>query len=156
MADEMAQSDRYAEGLAEGRRIVEQEFQAERVALLSLVEQASQIEPCDPEPLATLLSEAVLRLVEDIVGKAPVDTELLCMRARTLAGAICGSSGPVVLYVCPENIDLVTGLGDGIEIRADSALASGALRLTVGESAAEDGPSHALDRLRVAMRDLAA
>ena len=147
-------ADRYDQGYADARATLEAEVAAERAMLLQMIEAAVMLTPADPEPLAQLLGEAVLRLVTDIVGTAPVDAALLRQRALALTEVIQGEDGPATLHVHPDGVALLTGLSDRTVVRVDPALPPGLLRLTRGDALIEDGVPCALARLRAALTDL--
>jgi len=144
----------FAEGYAEARRVVEAEMAAERDMLVQLIDAASSIAPHAPEPLAALLAEAVLRLVADIVGQAPVDPELLRQRALTLAAAIHEPEGPACVVVHPDSVFHLAGLPDHIQVRADITLKPGSVRIVTGDGFIEDGVTAAFDRLRTAIAEM--
>jgi flagellar assembly protein FliH len=146
-----AEADPYAAGYAAARMTAATEFNAERTMLLRLIETAATITLSDPEPLATLLAETVLRLVEDVVGVTPVDEGLLRERALALASVIHGADGPVVLRVHPDCLPMLEGLRGDIGVCGDPAVDPGQIVMTVGEGTAEDGVTSALDRVRAAL-----
>ncbi|MDB5713242.1 MAG: hypothetical protein JWO15_639 [Sphingomonadales bacterium] len=145
------QSDRYADGYAAARREAIVEVAAERAMLMRLIESATSIEVAEPEPLAQLLAETVLRLVEDVVGGAEIDATLLRTRALVLAEAIHGPAGPVFVRVHPDCVAMLDGLRDDICVCGDVAIDAGQIVATVGDRGAEDGVVSALDRVRVAL-----
>jgi flagellar assembly protein FliH len=143
--------DPYAAGYAAARVTAATEFDAERTMLLRLIEAAASIKLTDPEPLATILTETVLRLVEDVVGEASVDQTLLRERALALAAAIHGPDGPVVLRVHPDCVPMLDGLRGDICVCGDPAVDPGQIVMLVGAGAAEDGVTSALVRVRAAL-----
>jgi flagellar assembly protein FliH len=146
--------DPYAAGYAAARMTAATEFDAERSMLLRLIEAAASIKLTDPEPLATMLTETVLRLVEDVVGAAPVDQVLLRERALALAAAIHNPDGPVVLRVHPDCVAMLDGLRSDICVCGDPTVEPGQIVMLVGEGAAEDGIVSALGRVRAALGSL--
>ncbi|CAN5312719.1 hypothetical protein BH09PSE3_BH09PSE3_09720 [soil metagenome] len=143
--------DRFGEGYAAATQTAKSESAAERAMLLALVEAAASIELADPEPLAALLSETVLRLVCDVVGSVPVDEGLLRERALMLAAVIHGPDGPVMLRVHPDCVAMLDGLRGDICVCGDGTIAPGQIVMTIGNGGAEDGVMSALDRVRDAL-----
>jgi flagellar assembly protein FliH len=143
--------DPYAAGYAAARMTAATELDAERTMLLRLIEAAASIAPTDPEPLATMLAETVLRLVEDVSGVASVDQPLLRERALALAEAIHGPDGPVVLRVHPDCVAMLDGLRADICVCGDPTVNPGQIVMRVGDGTAEDGVTSALDRVRAAL-----
>jgi hypothetical protein len=143
--------DRYAEGYAAGRIAVDAEVAAERAMLLTLMGAAADLKIADPEPLAALLQETVMRLVADVAGAAAVDSALLKERALALAVAIHGPEGPVTLRVHPDCVAMLDGLRSDIGVCGDAGIPAGQIVLSVGAGTAEDGVMSALDRVRAAL-----
>lgn len=143
--------DPYAAGYAAARTSAVTEFEAERSMLLRLVEAAASIKLADPEPLGTLLAETVMRLVEDIVGAAPVDRDMLRERTLALAAAVHGPDSPVVLHVHPDCVALLDGLSGDVSVLGDPKVEPGQIIMIVGAGSAEDGTASALDRVRAAL-----
>lgn len=141
----------YADGFAAGRSAVDTEVADERAMLVAMIEAAANLRAADPEPLAALLQETVLRLVSDVAGAAPVDGALLKERALALASAVHGPDVPVLLRVHPDCVAMLEGLRADIEVCGDGAVASGQIVRTVGRGTLEDGVASALDRVRVAL-----
>jgi hypothetical protein len=144
-------ADPFAEGYAAARLAVDAEVAAERAMLLTLTEAAADLKIADPEPLAVILHETVLRLVEDVAGAAAVDTTLLKERALALAKAIHGPDGPITLRVHPDCVAILRGMRADIDVCGDAEIAPGQIVMTVGQGAAEDGVISALDRVRAAL-----
>lgn len=147
-------ADSFAAGYAEARRVVEAEVAAERAMLPRVIDAAGSLAPADPEPLAALLAEAVLRLVGDIVGQVPVDAKLLRERALALSSAIHEPDGPLCLLVHPDGALHLKDLPEHIQVRADHNLKPGDVRVQIGDGHAEDGVAAAFDRLRTAIAEL--
>ena len=146
--------DLFAAGFAEGRRVVEVELAVERDMLVQLIDAARSMTPSNPEPVAALLAEAVLRLVADIVGRAPVDPELLKDRALSLTAAIGRPDGSPCVLVHPDSVAHLAGLPAHIQVRPDKALQPGTVRIVTDDGLVEDGVAAAFDRLRAALADL--
>ncbi len=143
-------ADAYRAGADDMRDELEAQIALDRQRLAQL---ASAIEGLTPEPCEALsgaIVDAVLRLVRDIVGDAPVDAALLRERALSLASAVDGETGRRAIRANPADLDLLAGL-EIADIIADSAVARGNLRMIEGDSIFEDGVASALHRLRAAI-----
>ncbi|MDB5701133.1 MAG: hypothetical protein JWL66_1332 [Sphingomonadales bacterium] len=149
--DPTFEGDLYADGYAAARREAIVEVAAERTMLMQLIEAATSIEVAEPEPLAQLLAETVLRLVGDVVGRAEIDATLLRERALVLAEAIHGPAGPIIVRVHPDCVSMLDGLRDDICVCGDAAVEVGQIVATIGDRGAEDGVVSALDRVRAAL-----
>jgi hypothetical protein len=129
-----------ADGLAEGARAV-----ADRVATLdALIVAARTLPPADPAPVADAIVAAVLRLVDAIVGDAPVDAALLRARAEALA-ALAVDRGDAMLYAHPDDAALLDDVG--LSVCADAAMPCGTLALREHDREVEDGVAPARARL---------
>ncbi len=136
--------DEFARGVAEGRRTVEMELAGEREALLQLVGSLNTLQSPSSGLIASLIVEAVERLVADIAGNAPVDAALLRERADALSATLEGEAG-VVLALHPKDAVL---LESAMPVVADTTIARGTVQARTHCGAYEDGVMPALDRLR--------
>src|SRR3546814_8465972 len=75
--------DPFAHGLAEGQRLAETAFAAERHRLLALLAATEALQDEPSEELAQLTAETVERLVRQIVAAAPLDAAWLMEQAET-------------------------------------------------------------------------
>jgi flagellar assembly protein FliH len=137
-------ADDFARGVAEGRRTVEAELAGEREALLQLVQTLEYLQPPSSGLIASLIVEAVERLVTDIAGNAPVDAALLRERANALSILFAGEAG-FVLALHPEDAKVLEG---AIPVVADPMLPRGTVQARTKSGTYEDGVIPALDRLR--------
>ncbi len=137
-------ADDFARGVAEGRRTVEAELAGEREALLQLAGSLETLQPPSSGLIATLIIEAVERLVRDVAGQAPIDASLLCERADALAELIAGE-GEAVLAVHPEDVSHFEGTASVV---GDPSLDRGTVQARIAGSLYEDGVMPALERLR--------
>src|SRR3546814_11202546 len=83
--DEPDLEDPFALGLAEGQRVAEAAFVAERHQLLALLAGAEALQDEPSEELAQLIATTVERLVRQIVAAAPLAAEWLQAQAETAA-----------------------------------------------------------------------
>ena len=82
------EDDPFARGLAEGQRIAEAAYTAERHQLLALLASAEALQDEPSEELAQLIAETVERLVRQIVAEAPIDADWLRAQAETAAAMV--------------------------------------------------------------------
>ena len=101
-----------------------------------------------------MLSTAVVRLVEQIVGNAPVDADLLRQRCEAVAACIEENDGSVALHVHPDDMPLLDGAQIACRLSADPALGRGGVRLDTDDGWIEDGPDVRLSRLRALLDDM--
>lgn len=140
--------DRYEQGLADGRRAAEENFAAERAALLGILEKASALQSEPSEELATLIGETVYRLVTDIVGRADIDRDCLARRAKAAAGLIAECDNARTLCVNPDDLPLLEGLDTTLTLSGDASLPRGDLRIDCSAGWIEHGTSLYLEALR--------
>jgi len=145
----------YAEGLAAGRATVESEVAAERDAVLRLAEALEQYRPEPPAELATLLAEAVSRLVHQIVGEVAIDNSLLERRVAAVASIIADSAGPHRMRLHPDDIERLAMADLDVELVPDAGLLPGSLFVETGTGWVEDGPDVGLEKLRQALDRMA-
>lgn len=144
----LASIDRYSQGLADGRRAAEENFGAERAALLGLLEKADALQPEPSEELATLIGETVYRLVTDIVGRADIDRDCLARRATAAAGLIAECDNARTLCVNPDDLSLLEGLDTTLTLSGDPSLPRGDMRIDCSAGWIEHGTSLYLEALR--------
>lgn len=151
LQDQLAQA--YRAGADDTRHALEAQIAADRAHLAQLAAtlEGLAVEPC--EPLAASIVDAVHRLVQDIVGDAPVDGELLRARALSLARAIGAGDARRVIRANPADLAFLDALTVA-DVVADPAIARGNLRMIEGDSIAEDGVAPALQRLQSAIDDM--
>ena len=141
-------ADRYDLGFADGSREAQDIFEVERAALQRLVESVGALQPESSEELAMLIGETVYRLVTDIVGKVPIDTDCLSLRASAAAALIAECDNARTLCVNPEDVPLLEGLRTSLKIEGDASLARGDVRIDCSAGWIEHGTSLYLDALR--------
>lgn len=150
---EKVRADAFAQGFDEGMRLATEAATADDAAISHLADSLALLAPATSGALPALLSAAVLRLVEQIVGKAPVDTDVLKQRVEAVAAFIEEEQARKSLHLHPDDIALLTGHELGVELTEDPAMTRGSVRLDSGEGWIEDGPDVQLSRLK-AMLDV--
>jgi len=101
--------------------------------------------------LAAMLSTAVVRLVEQIVGNAPIDADLLRRRCESVAACMEDNDGDVTLRVHPDDMPLLDGADMHCRLSPDPTLGRGSVRLDADDGWIEDGPDVRLSRLRATL-----
>jgi len=146
----------YARGIADGRRTVESEIAAERVAIAALAESLPNLQAESTLPLAMLIAETVDRLVKQVVGEVEIDGLSLITRAKAAAALIGEATQPARLRAHPDDAALLGKAGLDVAVIADLMLERGQLLLETTEGWVEDGPAIRLERLRAELDKVAA
>lgn len=149
--DEPDLDDPFARGLAEGQRIAEAAFIAERHQLLALLAGAEALQDEPSEELAQLIAETVERLVRQIVATAPIDAEWLQAQAQTAAAMVADADKARTLWVHPEDAALLADCPLTLALESDPAMMRGTIRLETSSGWIEHGRAVYLDELRTAL-----
>lgn len=149
--DELDLDDPFALGLAEGQRLAEAAFVAERHQLLALLAGAEALQDEPSEELAQLIAETVERLVRQIVAEAPIDAEWLQAQAETAAAMVADADKARTLWVHPEDAALLADSPLTLAIESDPAMVRGTIRLETSTGWIEHGRAVYLDELRTAL-----
>ncbi len=145
---EAIRAEAFAEGIEQGRQEAIMAFAQDRETLARLIRSAEALQAEPTGPLASVLTEAVTRLVRQIVGEVQIDPAVLVERATAMAELVTAECGPARLRLHPDDIALLDGVDLGIAMAPDHHLASGTIILETGEGWIEDGPQVRLTRLR--------
>ncbi|MBB5704926.1 FliH/SctL family protein [Sphingopyxis panaciterrulae] len=143
--------DPFARGLAEGQRLAEAAFVAERHRLLALIAATEALQDEPSEELAELIAETVERLVRQIVATAPIDAAWLMEQAETAATMVAECDKARTLWVHPDDAALLVDCPLALPVEADSAVARGTVRIETSAGWIEHGRSVYLDELRAAL-----
>ncbi len=143
--------DPFALGLAEGQRLAEAAFVAERHQLLTLLASAEALQDEPSEELAQLIAETVERLVRQIVATAPIDAEWLQAQAETAAAMVADADKARTLWVHPDDAALLADCPLTLAIESDPAMVRGTVRLETSTGWIEHGRAVYLDELRSAL-----
>lgn len=138
----------YAQGLAEGRRTVEREVAAERAAIARLAEAIETLRPEPPAAFAAVLSEAVKRLVAQIVGAVGIDEAALIERVRTIAAMAAEDDETARIRLHPDDRALLADAMPDFDLVADATLLPGTIVAETGAGWIEDGPAVRMEKLR--------
>ena len=143
--------DPFALGLAEGQRLAEAAFVAERHQLLALLAGAEALQDEPSEELAQLIAETVERLVRQIVATAPIDALWLQTQAETAAAMVADADKARTLWVHPDDAELLADCPLTLAIESDPAMVRGTIRLETSTGWIEHGRAVYLDELRIAL-----
>jgi len=149
--DEPDLDDPFALGLAEGQRLAEAAFVAERHQLLALLASAEALQDEPSEELAQLIATTVERLVRQIVATAPIDTEWLQAQVETAAAMIADADKARTLWVHPEDAALLADAPLAMAIESDTAMMRGTVRIETSTGWIEHGRAVYLEELRSAL-----
>lgn len=151
---EAVRAEAFAQGFNEGMAAAqasEEELTAQMQALTQALE---KLRPAASGTLSSMLSSAVIRLVTQIVGNAPVDAELLHANCAAVAACVEDNDAMPTLRLHPEDMMLIEGSDLGVKLVADPALGRGSVRLDTPDGWIEDGPDMRLSRLRAILDDM--
>ena len=143
--------DPFALGLAEGQRLAEAAFVAERHQLLALLAGAEALQDEPSEELAQLIAETVGRLVRQIVTTAPIDADWLKAQAEIAAAMVADADKARTLWVHPDDAALLADCPLTLAIESDPAMMRGTVRLETSTGWIEHGRAVYLDELRAAL-----
>ena len=149
--DQIDLDDPFALGLAEGQRLAEAAFVAERHQLLALLAGAEALQDEPSEELAQLIATTVERLVRQIVATAPIDAEWLRAQVETAAAMIADADKARTLWVHPDDAALLAECPLTLAIESDPAMIRGTVRLETSTGWIEHGRAVYLEELRAAL-----
>lgn len=148
--------DPFARGLAEGQRVAEAAFVAERHQLLALLANAEALQDEPSEELAQLIARTVERLVNQIVADAPIDADWLQAQAQTAAALVADADRARTLWVHPDDAALLTDCPLPLALESDAAMMRGTVRIETSSGWIEHGRAVYLDELHAALGEGAA
>lgn len=151
---EEAAREAFLQGFQEGERITREAAETDDAARAALAGAIAKIAQAGEGTLAAMISQAVIRLVSQIMGEVAVDEMLLKERAAAVAACIDGNEGRALLEVNPDDLPLLEREGMGVTLAANPELARGSVRLATQEGWIEDGPDVRLARLKALMDDM--
>lgn len=151
---EQASQEGFVAGFQEGERVTREVMAAEDAARAALTDAIGQVASAGEGALASLLSNAVLRLVTQIVGEVAIDEARLAQRCAEVAACIDPDDAKAVLEVNPDDLPLIDATGIGVALSPNPQLARGSVRLATAEGWIEDGPDVRLARLKALMDDM--
>ena len=150
-SDTVVADDPYALGLAEGQRLAESAYAAERHQLLALLAGTEALQDEPSEELAQLIAETVERLVRQIVESAPIDAAWLQTQAETAAALVAEADKARTLWVHPADAALLVDCPLRLPVEADASMIRGTIRIESSAGWIEHGRAVYLDELRAAL-----
>ncbi len=151
---EVATQEAFVQGFREGERVTRETLESDDRARIEIAEALKAMALTGEGTLATLLSQAVIRLVGQIAGEVPIDQALLQQRCAAVAACIDDDAGKATLEVSPEDIALIDDAALGVALTPNPALPRGSVRLATPDGWVEDGPDVRLSRLKALMDDM--
>ena len=151
---EQAAQEAFVQGFQEGERITREAAELNNATREQLTIAVQALAQAGEGALATLISQAVIRLVGQIIGEVPIDKDVLKARCEAVAGCIDGNDSPAKLEVNPEDLPLLQSEALGVMLVGNPALSRGSVRLATADGWIEDGPDIRLDRLKALMDDM--
>lgn len=151
IGDTERDNDPFALGLAEGQRLADAAFTAERHQLLALLAGTEALQDEPSEELAQLIAETVERLVRQIVETAPIDADWLKAQAETAAAMVADADKARVLWVHPDDAALLAGHAMPLAVEADASMVRGTVRIETSAGWIEHGRAVYLGELRAAL-----
>ncbi|RDV02704.1 flagellar biosynthetic protein [Sphingorhabdus pulchriflava] len=140
--------DEYARGMAEGQQLASAAFAEERIRLQKLLASAEALQPVDTDTIRNLLYETIERLVSQIVGQTPTDSEWLMRQIEQAVRAAAQIDSARTIWLHPDDLELLTGFELGIALKTDPMLVPGSLRLETDSGWIEHGRMILLDAMR--------
>jgi flagellar assembly protein FliH len=151
---EEAAQEAFLQGFQEGERITRETAEVDNAARVQLAASVAQIAQAGEGTLAAMISQAVIRLVSQIMGEVAVDETLLKERCISVAACIDADDSKAVLEVNPEDMALLEMENMGVKLAANPTLSRGSVRLATADGWVEDGPDVRLARLKALMDDM--
>lgn len=151
---EQASRDGFIAGFQEGERLTRESLEGDDAARLALAAAIAQIGDANEGALASIIGQAVIRLVTQVVGEVPIDEARLAERCAAVAACIDPDDNKAVLEVNPLDLPLIDADGIGVRLAANGDLGRGSVRLATADGWIEDGPDVRLDRLRALLDDM--
>ncbi|OJY69786.1 MAG: hypothetical protein BGP16_08580 [Sphingobium sp. 66-54] len=151
---EQAAQEAFLQGFQEGERLTREAAERDNDARAELAASIGQIAQAGEGELARLLSQAVIRLVAQIIGEVPIDPAVLKARCDAVAACIDSDETRAVLEVNPEDMPLLEAEAMAVALAANPDLPRGSVRLATADGWVEDGPDVRLARLQALMDDM--
>jgi flagellar assembly protein FliH len=151
---EEAAQQAFVQGFQEGERVTREAMEQDNAARAGLANAIQTLAKADEGALAALLSQAVIRLVTQIIGDVPIDKDVLLARCEAVAACMDSDETRAVLEVNPDDLPLLAMETLRFALAANPDLPRGSVRLATAEGWVEDGPDVRLDRLKALMDDM--
>ncbi len=140
--------DDFAAGFAEGQRLAQELFAAERQHLLDLIRNAEALQAEPSEEVAVLIANAVERLLTQLTGQAVPDRAWLEKQVMCAVELIQETDAKRRLRLHPDDAALLADAQFGCAVVPDPDLARGEIRVECSTGWVEQGIPVNLARLR--------
>ena len=140
--------DDFAAGFAEGQRLAQELFAAERQQLLDLIRNAEALQSEPSEEVAVLIANAVERLLTQLTGQSIPDRAWLEAQVARAVELIQETDAKRRLRLHPDDAALLVDVDLSCAIVADPALVRGEIRVECSNGWVEHGIPVNLARLR--------
>lgn len=151
---EEASREGFLQGFQEGDRLAREELAADNEARVMLANAVQHIAQTGEGTLAAMLSQAVVRLVGQIMGEVEIDEAVLKERCAAVAACMDSDDHRAVLEVNPQDMHLLEEEATGVTLSANPLLPRGSVRLATADGWVEDGPDIRLARLKALLDDM--
>ena len=140
--------DDFAMGFAEGQRLAQELFAAERQQLLDLIRNAEALQSEPSEEVAVLIANAVERLLTQLAGQSVPDRAWLEAQVSRAVELIQETDAKRRLRLHPDDAALLVDAQINCEIIVDPDLRRGEIRVECSSGWVEHGIPVNLARLR--------
>ena len=147
--------EEYARGFQDGYAAAYAAGQDESSGLEALAAALAGLTPEPTAALGAILSEAVMRLVRQVMGEVSLDAGAIAERADTVAALVADEVVPARLRLHPDDIARIDQLESPLALVADPSLTPGTVVAETANGWVEDGPSVRMERLRAALDTMA-
>lgn len=138
----------YRRGFDDGHEAAACALRQQAAQLRALAQSLTLLRGAPESTLATIMFDAVERLLREAIGVCPANLEMLRVRAQEIAKLMTAEMEPAALCVNPDDVAIFDGIELSVPIRPDDSVAAGHLRLDTAHGWIEDGPGVRLERLR--------
>lgn len=151
---EEAAQQAFVQGFQEGERLAREAVELDNAARETLAAALQLVARSGEGELAAMLSQAVTRLVVQIIGEVEIDEAMLRARCEAVAACIDPDDTRTVIEVHPDDLPLLAMEGLNVPLAPSADVPRGSVRLGTAEGWVEDGPDVRLDRLKALMDDM--
>ncbi|AEH62985.1 hypothetical protein [Zymomonas mobilis] len=144
---EAIKKEAYDQGFQQGRNSALIEVKEERQAVGQLARSLEVLKAEPPRALASVFADVVDRLIHQIIGEVSIDAVRLRKRVDAVAAMIPEEMKPCCLFLNPADISRLGGVELPVEIKEDSSLQEGSVRLETSQGYIENGTKSLLEKL---------
>ncbi|MCA1955211.1 hypothetical protein [Zymomonas sp.] len=144
---EAIKKEAYDQGFQQGRNSALIEVKEERQAVGQLARNLEVLKAEPPRALASVFADVVDRLIHQIIGEVSIDAVCLRKRVDAVAAMITEEMKPCCLFLNPADISRLGGVELPVDIKEDSSLPEGSVRLETSQGYIENGTKSLLEKL---------